>query len=70
MRGREVNLAEMVTHATSPMMLNMSASQNVRAEFHDRMKAQCFAIAQQAFIEGACRGVELVRDELRKSKNR
>jgi hypothetical protein len=63
----EVNLAGMITNATAPMNLRADASTDVRQKFHDRMKSQIFAIAQQAFIEGAARGVDLVNDELRKS---
>jgi len=61
----EVNLAGMITNATSPMDLNSTVPREVKENFHERMKAQIFAIAQQAFIEGACRGVDLVNDELR-----
>lgn len=66
--SEEVDLVAMVTNATSPMNLNSNAPTDVRTKFHERMKAQVFAIAQQAFIEGACRGIDLVNDELRKLK--
>jgi hypothetical protein len=64
----EVNLCNMIENATSPMRLNKNAPADVRQKFHERMKAQVFAIAQQAFIEGAVRGVDLINDEIRKSK--
>lgn len=63
--AEEVDLTAMITNATSPMKLHRSAPSDVRDRFHDRMKSQLFAIAQQAFIEGAYRGVMLVNDELR-----
>jgi len=66
----EVNLADMITNATSPMRLNSGVPKDVRQKFHERMKSQIFAIAQQAFIEGACRGVDLVNEELRNSTPR
>lgn len=63
----EVNLASMVANATSPMDLNAGAPPDARQRFRERMKAQVFALAQHAFIEGAVRGIALVNDELRQS---
>jgi hypothetical protein len=62
----EVNLGDMITNATSPMNLTPRAPYDVKAKFHERMKNQIFAIAQQSFIEGAVRGIELVNEDLRR----
>lgn len=67
--AEETDLTSMVTNASSPMLLNRNAPDDVRLRFHERMNSQIFAIAQQAFIEGACRGVELVNEELRKMRH-
>jgi hypothetical protein len=58
----------MVTNVTSPMHLNRNAPEDVRDKFHERMKSQMFNLMQQAFIEGAARGIALVNDELRQTR--
>ena len=63
--AEEVGLTAMITNATSPMLLTTKAPADVRANFHDRMKSHVFNLLQQAFIEGAVRGIDLVNSELR-----
>ncbi|MBK8467857.1 MAG: hypothetical protein IPL32_18755 [Chloracidobacterium sp.] len=62
----EVNLGDMIRNATSPMRLNRGAPADVVQGFHERMMAQVDAIARQAFMEGAWRGVCLANDEMKK----
>ena len=63
--AEEVGLTSMVNNTTSPMLLSQRAPADVRSKFHDRMKSNMFNLLQQAFIEGAVRGIELVNDEIR-----
>lgn len=60
--AEEVSLATMIKNATSPMDLNRTVPEDVRAQFRRRMEEQISAIAQQAFIEGAHRAVIMVND--------
>ncbi len=59
----EVNLTAAIKNAASPMKLNRNAPDDVRASFTNQMEAQIYAIARQAFIEGAYRAICGLQDE-------
>ncbi len=67
--AEEADVSGMVTNVTSSMKLNRNAPDEVRDKFHERMKSQMFNLMQQAFIEGAARGIALVNDEIRQAKD-
>jgi hypothetical protein len=61
--AEEVNLTAMIKNAVSPMNLNSNAPADVRERFKERMEQQVYAIARQAFIEGAYRAITGLQDE-------
>ena len=56
--AKRINLNAMIENALSPMRLNQSVPNDVKAAFTKRMKEQVDAIVRQAFLEGAVNALD------------